>query len=38
MSEFSTISFFMWGVITGITMLVVGFSYRRYLKKNNPFS
>ena len=34
MSEFDLISFAMWGIITGITMIVVGFSYRRYLKRN----
>jgi len=33
MSEFDFSSFFMWNAITGITMLIFGFSYRRYLKK-----
>jgi hypothetical protein len=27
-------SFLMWSVITGIIMLVTGFSYRAYSKKN----
>jgi len=35
MSEFDLTSFIMWGVITGISMLVFGFSYRRYLRRNN---
>jgi len=34
MSEFDLNSFAMWGLITGIVMLVTGLSYRRYLKKN----
>ena len=34
MSEFDLTSFVMWGAITGIAMIVVGFSYRRYLKRN----
>jgi len=36
MSEFDLTSFLMWSIITGISMLIFGFSYRRYLKKNNP--
>jgi len=35
MSEFDLISFVMWGGLTGIAMLVFGFSYRKYIKKNN---
>jgi hypothetical protein len=38
MSEFDFTSFAMWGVITGIAMLVIGLTYRRYLKRNNLFS
>jgi len=38
MSEFDLVSFTMWGLITGVVMLVTGLSYRRYLKKNNPVS
>jgi len=38
MSEFNLASFFMWSIITGATIFVVGFSYRRYLNKNNPIS
>jgi len=34
MSEFDLASFAMWSAITGITMIVVGFSYRRYLKRH----
>jgi len=35
MSEFDLISFVMWSGLTAIAMLVFGFSYRKYLKKNN---
>tara|TARA_B110000438_G_scaffold98497_1_gene97463 strand:- start:245 stop:385 length:141 start_codon:yes stop_codon:yes gene_type:complete len=38
MSEFDLASFFMWGSITGIAMFIFGFSYRRYLKRNNLIS
>ncbi|MCS5527950.1 MAG: hypothetical protein NZ747_01590 [Nitrosopumilus sp.] len=38
MSELDLTSFTMWGLITGIVMLVTGLSYRRYLKKNNSIS
>jgi len=38
MFEFDLLSFTMWGLITGIVMLVTGLSYRRYLKRNKLVS
>jgi len=35
MDESEIGSFLMWSAITGIIMLVTGFSYRAYSKKNN---
>ncbi len=38
MFEFDFTSFAMWSVITGITMLVIGLTYHRYLKRINLVS
>ena len=35
MDEFDSNSFVLWSLITGVIMLVTGFSYRRFLKMNN---
>jgi len=38
MSEFDLTSFLMWSTVTGISMLIFGFSYCRYLKRNRLIS
>ena len=35
MDEFGLSSLFMWSIVTGIAMLVVGFSYRMYLQRHD---
>jgi hypothetical protein len=35
MDESELLSFAIWSAVTGIAMLVTGFSYRMYLRKKN---
>ena len=35
MNEFEFLPFVMWSTVSGIIMLITGFSYRAYKKKNN---
>jgi hypothetical protein len=38
MSEFDPFALMMWGMITGIAIVIFGFSYRSFLKRNNLIS